>query len=53
MIHAIRLYLSLAAKDDAADFRDVLKHREKQKIIKEEEDQEKINLKPVCKYLGR
>ena len=46
------LYLSLAAKDDAADFRDVLKHRDKQKRIKEEEEREKINLKPLCKYLG-
>ncbi len=44
------IYVYIAAKDDAADFRDVLKHRDKQKRIKEEEEKEKINLKPVCKY---
>ncbi len=44
------MYIYIAAKDDAADFRDVLKHRDKQKRIKEEEEKEKINLKPVCKY---
>ena len=44
------LCISLAAKDDAADFRDILKHREKQKRKIEEEDREQINLKPVCKY---
>ncbi len=44
------LCISIAAKDDAADFRDILKHRDKQKRIKEEEEKETINLKPVCKY---
>ncbi len=43
----------LAAKDDAADFRDVLKHRDKQKRKIEEEEREKINLKPVCKYIDK
>ncbi len=47
------MYVYIAAKDDAADFRDILKHRDKQKRIKEEEERETINLKPVCKYRKR
>jgi len=43
----------IAAKDDAADFRDILKHRDKQKKKIEEEEREQINLKPVCKYRKR
>ncbi|CAF3833519.1 unnamed protein product [Rotaria magnacalcarata] len=45
-VHAEFHFYIKAAKDDAADFRDVLKHRDKQKRKKEEEEREKINLKP-------
>jgi hypothetical protein len=44
------IYLSIAAKDDALDFRELLKHRDKQKKIKEEDEKEQINLKPIRKY---
>jgi hypothetical protein len=50
MIFFIIICVSIAAKDDAADFRDILKHRDKQKRIKEEEERETINLKPLRKY---
>jgi hypothetical protein len=46
----IYICVYIAAKDDAADFRDILKHRDKQKRKIEEEEREQINLKPVCKY---
>lgn len=48
----IYLYLCwiTAAKGGDADFRNILKHKDKQKKIVEEEEKEKINLKHVCNY---
>jgi hypothetical protein len=47
------LVVYIAAKDDAADFRDILKHREKQKKKIEEEEREQVNLKHFCKYIEK
>ena len=42
-------YLSVAARDDAMDFREVLKHREQEKKQIEEEETDWPDLKPLSK----
>jgi hypothetical protein len=42
-------YLSIAARDDAMDFREVLKHREQEKKKIEEEENDWPDLKPLRK----